>query len=109
MTVVGVPTLDEIAAEPTRADALPREAALVLATRCAAALAALQIVAMRPAPPLPDDDELLDMDNAVKVAGVSRAWWEKNYKHELPPTRYVGRLPRWSRRDLRRWATTRAA
>lgn len=63
----GVPTLDELAADPSSAAGLSPASLRALLVRAAAALAALSAVAMAPAPPAPGET----MDRALTVKEVA--------------------------------------
>ncbi len=103
-----VPALDELAADPTKAAALPPEARQALLLRAVVALAALA-VAPSPAIPLPessDQERLLDVGEAARRLGVSRDWLYRR-ANRLPFTVRLGRAVRVSEAGLARYIRQR--
>ena len=80
-----VPTLDELAAEPARANTLPRAAVQALLHRCIAAQTVLlgALAASEPGKADSEPDRLLDVDEAAQRLGCSADWL---YRHarQLP-------------------------
>lgn len=110
--LTSIPTLDELAADPTRAATLPVDAALSMAVRCGAVLAALQVAAARPALPAPvvqPDDSLLTAADVARELKCSVSWWMHNYKHHVRPSRHIGRSPRWLRQEINHFKITHRA
>jgi hypothetical protein len=103
-----VPTLDELAADPTKAGALPPEARQTLVLRALAALAAL---AVAPSPAIlpyevPDHERLLDVDEAARRLGVSPDWLYRR-AGKVPFTVRLGRTLRFSAQGLVRYIRQR--
>jgi len=105
-----MPTLDELAADLSKAAALPPDAASKLLVIVAGLHAALQVAATIPPLSLPhsDADRFLDAAEVSAMIGKSVSWIEKNTA-ELPKRRRVGGEGKWSRRELIRWMKHRPA
>ena len=106
--LVRVPTLDEIAAEPTLALELPAHATRQLTLRCVAVLAALASAepAAPAASPAYDPDQLLSNADVARRIGASKSWVEHNLD-ALPPRVGVAGRPRWRASDIDRWLANR--
>jgi hypothetical protein len=111
--LAAVPTLDEIASDPTRAADLPADAIVALSLRCAAVQSTLSSAALaalaRAGAKLPasnDPDEWLDENHAAEFLHQPRRWL---FRHaaKLP---FVSRVSRkrliCSKRGMERWLTT---
>lgn len=110
---VVVPTLDEIAADPTRATGLPVDLLQVLYARCSALQASLLAAliaaassrnAARPAEP----DALLDVAAAAKRLATTPDWLYRHAGH-LPFTVRNGRQLRFSTQRIDRYIRERQA
>jgi excisionase family DNA binding protein len=106
-----IPTLDEVATNPRRADGLPVEALVALAVKAFAVQAAVAarvaavLIQSKPlgASEAMTTDRLLTPQEAAVVLGVTRAWL---YRHagKLPFTRRLSRKTlRFSQAGLCRW------
>lgn len=104
-----VPSLDELAADPTKAAALPAEARQALTLRAVAALAALAVAPapVSPDPDTADGDRLLDVDEAARRLGVSPDWLYRRVA-KLPFVVRLGRAVRCSAAGLDRYIRQRA-
>lgn len=107
MIVTAVPSLDELATDPSKAAGLPPEVARALTLRCAAVLTAL--AAVRPAATNGSgrdpsaEDRLLKPEEAAAILGVTPRWLYRHAAH-LPFTRRLSRkCLRFSDAGLRRW------
>lgn len=108
VSLAPVPTLDELAADPTKAAALPPQARQTLALRAVAALAALAVAPAPaiPSPEAPDQERLLDVGEAARRLGVSRDWLYRRASR-LPFTVRLGRAVRVSEAGLARYIRQR--
>jgi len=108
--VATVPTLDEVAADPTRASALPPVALQALLCRCltvqTAVLGALVAASGRASDTPSEPDSLLDVPTAARRLGVSRDWLYR-HAHQLPFTVRQGRLLRFSSHGIDRYIKAR--
>jgi hypothetical protein len=108
-TIHTVPTLDELASDPSKAHELPADLAAALHTRCLLVLNALWMrqLAQRaePAPSQPAD-VLLDIHEAKERLKTSRDWL---YRHasRLPFTVRNGRQLRFSAAGIARYIRER--
>lgn len=111
MGVVAAPSLDAVAAEPTRAAAFPPTIVAGLLAKCALVQGALlsRLLALQEAAMQQRDqrghesDKLLTPAEAANLLGVTPRWL---YRHarRLPFTRRLGRKTlRFSAVGLRRW------
>jgi len=109
------PTLDQLAADPVRAHALPLEIVMALALRCAALQATLAarltqaLLLSREGEPssAPRDDRLLTPQEASAILNV-RVRWLYRHAPRLPFTRRLSRKRlRFSEVGLRRYLETR--
>jgi predicted DNA-binding transcriptional regulator AlpA len=105
--------LDSLLTDPSGADQVPREEALALLAELVALQAALITAASRtPAVASreverPNEDRMLDIDEAAAMLSVSRRWL---YRHgpKLPFTRPISRrIVRYSRAGIQRWLAAR--
>lgn len=111
-TPTPVPSLDELAANPERAQSLPVEAAQVLQTKCLFVLNALwgRCLAAHAEQPaaaaLEPTDRLLDVTEAAKRLATTRDWL---YRHarRLPFTIRNGRQLRFSSEGIARYIRER--
>ena len=107
-----VPSLDELAADPTRAAGLPPATLHALLCRCATVqtvlLGALMAASARAGDPGGEPDSLLDVAAAAARLGASRDWL---YRHarQLPFTVRNGRLLRFSSHGIDRYIKNRQA
>jgi predicted DNA-binding transcriptional regulator AlpA len=104
-----VPTLNELAAEPDRASALPPAVAEALQTKCLLVLNALwgRCLASRATTEVASEpDRLLDVDAAAERLGASKDWLY-HHAHQLPFTVRQGRLLRFSSHGIDRYIRTR--
>lgn len=105
-----VPTLDELAADPTRAAGLPPAALQGLLCRCltlqSALMGALLSASARSADVAGEPDSLLNVAAAATRLGSSRDWL---YRHsrQLPFTVHNGRLLRFSSHGIDRYIKSR--
>ncbi len=108
VSLSAVPTLDELAADPTRAGTLPLEARQALVLRALAALAALAVVPSPAIPPseVPDHERLLDVDEAARRLGVSPDWLYRR-AGKIPFTVRLGRSLRFSAHGIERYIQAR--
>jgi excisionase family DNA binding protein len=109
MTLTSTPTLDDLAADPAKATALPPETRQVLTLRAVAALAALAVAPAQadPGPDTPDGDRLLDVDEAARRLGVSPDWLYRRVG-KLPFIVRLGRTVRCSAAGIDRYIRQRA-
>lgn len=110
ITPAAVPTLDELAADPTRAATLPPAALQGLLCRCltlqTALMGALLTASARMAGASTEPDSLLGVAAAATRLGMSRDWL---YRHarRLPFTVRNGRLLRFSSHGITRYIHAR--
>jgi hypothetical protein len=111
---LNIPSLDEIAADPSRALGLSREVIAALLNRCSGAQMALAVALASPAvvystPVETSASQTLDADSIARELGVKRRWVFRNAK-KLP---FVRRISRKSlvceERDLKRWRAAQKA
>jgi len=104
----GLPTLDELAADPERASALPRATIQALLHRCVGVQTVLlgALTTSEPSKPDGELDRLLDVATAAERLSVSKDWL---YHHapQLPFTVRQGRLLRFSSRGIARYIQSR--
>jgi excisionase family DNA binding protein len=108
----GVPTLDEVAADATRAAALPPAVRAQLLARCAAVLAALSgamaVDADRPSPQSvaeSEPDRLLTVCEAARLMGFAPSYvYEMARRGDLPTVRRK-KYVRVRRSAVERWIT----
>ncbi|MGD0950449.1 MAG: helix-turn-helix domain-containing protein [Candidatus Binatia bacterium] len=113
ITPVAVPSLDELAAEPDRASALPPVALQGLLCRCLTAQTALMGALFAASghttevPRDPAPDALLDVTEAAKRLATTKDWL---YRHAagLPFTVRQGRLLRFSSQGIDRYIRERS-
>jgi len=111
-TPAALPTLDELAADPTRANDLPPEVVQALSWKCLAVLTALRIAADTAASPqatarhADDGERLLAVPGVAQRIGMSVSWVEK-HTADLPARVSVAGNPRWRKSDLERWIKNR--
>ncbi len=116
MTARPVPTLDELAADPTRAGDLPRQAAEALLARLTVAqsalvgrLLALGATGSGPPPTPPEMDYWLTVEEAADLTGLPPRWFYRHWK-TLPFARKPSRKAlRFSEAGLRRWLAAKQA
>jgi hypothetical protein len=108
----GVPSLDDLAADPSKAAGLPAEVARSLLLRATVVLAALGTNAsFDTGPPAqsPELDRNLTAEEAGAILGVTPRWLYR-HAHRLPFTRRLSwKVLRFSERGLTRWAAARRA
>jgi len=108
MAPAAVPTLDELAADPTRASGLPDTTVQALLCRClhaqTALMGALLASGSSRAPETPDS--LLDIEAAAGRLGCSKGWLY-HHARQLPFTVRNGRLLRFSSHGIDRYIKTR--
>jgi excisionase family DNA binding protein len=104
-----VPSLDELAADPTKATALPADARQTLALRAVAVLAALAVAPVPANPGLEadDGDRLLSVGEAAQRLGVSSDWVYRRVG-KLPFVLRLGRTVRCSAAGIDRYIRQRA-
>ena len=108
-TIQAVPTLDQLAREPSCAMGLSVSTLAALQSQCAAAqsaLAAAQLVSAQRAPGADQrsTDRTLDADEIARALGVSRRWVFRNAREKLPFVRRISRKAlSCSEAALRRW------
>src|SRR5262245_41924772 len=95
-----IPSLDELAADPSKATSLSAEAARSVMVRCAAVLAALGSTPPALVPQPVDDDRLLTTEDAAQRLGVSTDWLYRRAPR-LPFTVRLERVLRFSARGAR--------
>ena len=104
-----VPSLDELARNPTCAAQLPRDVITALMAQCAAlqvALAARLAMAPSALTPAATQDRTLDANEIAKELGVKRRWVFRHVD-QLPFVRRISRNSIvCSEADLRHWRTT---
>ena len=104
-----VPSLDELARNPTRAAELPCDVITALMAQCAAlqvALAARLASAPSGLRPAATQDTTLDADKIARELGVKRRWVFR-HADQLPFVRRISRNSIvCSEADLRRWRAT---
>jgi len=110
-TTAALPTLDELAADPTRAYALPATVLQGLLCHCATVqsvlLGALLTVSARASSEVAaEPDRLLDVGAAGERLGVSKAWLY-HHARQLPFTVRQGRLLRFSSHGIDRYIRAR--
>ena len=104
-----VPSLEELAADPTKAASLSPEAARALTFRCLSALAALASVPVTTpgqVPTGPGEERLLTVEEAARTLGVSEDWLYRRAPR-LPFTVRLGRVLRFSAEGLERYIRQR--
>jgi predicted DNA-binding transcriptional regulator AlpA len=110
VSLATVSSLDELAADPGKAAALPPEAARALTLRCLIVLAALATAAAPSngpcSPEAPAEDRLLDVEEAARRLAVSPDWLYRRATR-LPFTVRPGRTLRFSARGLERYLRQR--
>lgn len=113
MTLVPVPTLDQLAAAPGRARELPAEVAEQMLLALAPIMEVLRLQALRgPAsgnggqPEAPAEDRLLTVPEAARKLGRSADWLYRHSK-KLPFTVQDGSLLRFSHLGIERYIRQR--
>lgn len=110
MNPTAVPTLDELAAHPERANDLASDVLRALAWKCVAVLTALNVASTAPSEPLTplhdDGERLLTVPEVARRIGMSTSWVEK-HTADLPARVSVAGNPRWRKHDLERWIKNR--
>jgi hypothetical protein len=110
ITPAAVPTLDEVAAAPDRASALPPATLQRLLCRCATVqtvlLGALMSASARTADAAPEPETLFDIGEAAKRLATTRDWLYRHAGH-LPFTVRNGRQLRFSARGIARYIRER--
>ncbi len=110
ITPATVPTLDELAADPSKVAALPRAAIQTLLHRCvsvqAVLLGALAVSEPNRAASRDDSERLLTVPEVAERIGMSESWVEK-HTADLPTRVSVAGTPRWRKSDLDRWIKNR--
>jgi predicted DNA-binding transcriptional regulator AlpA len=101
-----VPTLDELAADPERATALPRATIQTLLHRCVGVQTILLGALTASEKTETEADTLIDVDAAAQRLGASKDWIYHNARH-LPFVVRNGRLLRFSSRGIDRYIRTR--
>jgi predicted DNA-binding transcriptional regulator AlpA len=106
-----IPTLDELAANPERASALPPAALQSLLCRCVSLQSALlgallSATAETNRHAAEEPDSLIDVEAAAQRLGVSRDWLY-HHARQLPFTVHQGRLLRFSTRGINRYIRSR--
>lgn len=105
---VAVPTLDDLAAHPDRAAALPPDVRRALTLRALAVIGTLAVAdgpnaaARTESAPVGD---LLDVDEAARRLGVSRSWLYRNARR-LPFTVRMGVMLRFDPRGLAKYVAS---
>jgi hypothetical protein len=103
-----LPTLDELAAEPGKVDALPVEAVKRLLVRNRAVGEALlaRLISEPAGEPksngMEGDDRLIGAAAVGEMIGRSRSWVE-HHLDKLPPRLSLIGEPVWLKRDVERW------
>jgi len=108
-TPAAVPTLDELAANPERASALPAPVAEALQTKCLLVLNALWgrcLTARATTEVTAEPDRLLDVDAAAERLSVSKDWLY-HHARQLPFVVRNGRLLRFSSHGIDRYIRMR--
>ncbi len=108
MTLVPIPTLDELAAAPERAREVPPPVAADLLAKLAGLQPVLLARALAGAngQEVPAEDRLLTVAETAKTLGVSRDWLYRRAS-TLPFTVRLGAQVRFSGQGLARWMKTR--
>jgi predicted DNA-binding transcriptional regulator AlpA len=104
-----IPTLDEIAANPAKADMLPVDVVKRLLVRHAITGEVLlaRLIAAPSAEPKPNGtDRFLGAGEVGAMIGKSKSWVEKNTEM-LPKRRKVGGEGKWSECELLAWMKNR--
>ena len=106
-----MPTLDDVARDPSMATALPLEVVEQLLVKHNAAGQALlaRLLAARAqngAPARNETDRFLDAGQVGAMIGKSKSWIEKN-PEGLPKRLKVGGEAKWSERELQAWMKRR--
>jgi hypothetical protein len=103
--VNGVPTLDELLADPAKAATLPAEIVKQLIVRHAA-VGEVLLTRLIMAEPKPNGDlggeVLVGTEEVGRMLGRSKSWIEQHVD-ELPPRRSLLGSPVWARTDVERW------
>ena len=100
-----IPSLDELAADPEKVDALPVDVVkrlLVKHATVGAALSGRLLGVAEREPYTNGPDRFLDAEHVGTMIGKSRSWVEHHLK-ELPPRRKVGGEGVWSEREIQIW------
>ena len=110
---VPIPTLDEVAADPQRAQNLPPDVSQALTWKCLTALTALHVCALasgsrRPANTMACEagERLLTVSDVAARIVMSVSWVEK-HTADLPARVSVVGNPRWRKSDVDRWIKNR--
>lgn len=111
ITPVAVPTLDDLAADPTRATALPPAVLQALLCQCTTLQttllgALLSAAATRTGQAAEEPDSLIDVAAAAERLGVSKDWLY-HHAHQLPFRVQQGRLLRFSTAGIARYIRSR--
>lgn len=105
----GVPTLDQLAADPAKATTLDHEAAAGLLARCVTAGVAIIccLISQRPERPpdvlAPDDERQLTIRDVAARLGLSRSYVYELVRNRNLPALRIGRRVLVRLVDLRRW------
>jgi hypothetical protein len=108
VTVTPLPSLDELANDPSRATELPADIVLALYARALSIVVALQgSLLARPIPSTAasstvDGNLLLGTEAVARMIGRGKSWVE-HHLADLPPRRSLLGQPVWLKRDVERW------
>ncbi len=111
MSLTPLPTLDDLARDPAKAQELPPEARQALSLR---ALTVLAVLATAPGEPAsangqgeaPAEDRLLTVEETARKLGMSEDWCYRQAKR-LPFAVRIGRQLRFSERGIERYIRQR--
>lgn len=101
-----MPSLDDVARDPSLTQTLSDEQAGCMVISCASALGALRERCREPLLPVASD-RALSAAQVAELIGMSKSWVEHHHD-ELPLRRSIAGTPRWLLSDIETWLKNRA-